>query len=134
MDDYERYYRHQTGGNFFRGARIQRGYGLGNILGGLFRSALPILKKGAKALGKQALQTGVEIASDALSGQNVKTSANQRLRQAGLQMTSLASRQLSKKRKTPPSKNNRLKRKTPSVPHIKTSSKPKKRTLDIFDY
>lgn len=130
--DYERYYRYQTGGgrHFFKGAPVQRGYGLGNILGGLLRSALPVIKQGAKTFGKQALKTGAEIASDALKGQNIKASAKKRLRQAGHEMTSRALQRVSnpKRRQEP------LKRKATGVSRRKAASKRRKRSPDIFDY
>ncbi len=135
MVDYERYYRNQAGGggNFFKGAPIQRGYGLGNILGGLFRAALPILKQGATTLGKQALRTGVNIASDALNGQHVQSAAKERLRQAGRQITNRAANHLSQKKKTT-QRNKGLKRRARSTSRIKAADRGKKRTLDIFDY
>jgi len=48
---YEDYYTGQVGGNMpvFRGTRHQRGHGLGNVSGGLFRRiVLPFLKKEQK--------------------------------------------------------------------------------------
>ena len=45
---YEDYYTGPVGGNMpvFRGSRLQRGHGLGNVIGGLFRRVvLPFLKK-----------------------------------------------------------------------------------------
>jgi hypothetical protein len=46
------------------GTRFQRGHGLGSIFGGLFKAAVPLLKKGAKTLGREALKTGLNIAKD----------------------------------------------------------------------
>ena len=86
---YERYYVNQVGSGIpvYRGSTsLQRGYGLGGLLGGLFRSALPLLKKGASAVGKEALKTGVGIAQDVLSGQNIKTAAKRRVKTAGRNM------------------------------------------------
>jgi hypothetical protein len=45
----------------FAGRRYQRGHGLGSIFGGLFKAAMPLLKKGAKTLGREALKTGLNI-------------------------------------------------------------------------
>ena len=48
---YEDYYTGQVGGNIpvFRGARYQRGHGLGNVIGGLFgRVVLPFLQRSTK--------------------------------------------------------------------------------------
>ena len=63
---YEQYYAHQCGNgmNVFQGARGQRGHGLGSVLSGLFRSALPMIKN----MGKQALQTGLNVATDVVQG------------------------------------------------------------------
>ena len=49
---------HQTGHGMpvFSGARYQRGYGLGHVVKGLFRSAVPLLKKA----GSRALKSGME--------------------------------------------------------------------------
>ncbi len=71
---YEHYYTQQVGNGLpvFSGPRNQRGYGLGGILGGLFRSAMPLLKKGVSSLGREALSTGVSIAKDALEGKTSK--------------------------------------------------------------
>ena len=72
---------HRGGGGtlpVFRGTRTQRGYGLGSMLKGMLRSAIPFLKEGGKVLGKKALQTGIYVARHVLNGENVKraTSAN----------------------------------------------------------
>jgi hypothetical protein len=48
----------------FAGRRYQRGHGLGSIFGGLFKAAIPLLKKGAKTLGREALKTGLNIVGD----------------------------------------------------------------------
>lgn len=75
---------HQAGGmNIFHGSKYQRGYGLGNILSGLFRSAVPLLKKGAISLGKTALKTGLNVAKDGLMGKNIKSSLKTNVRRAG---------------------------------------------------
>jgi hypothetical protein len=53
------YYIHQSGKGYpvFAGRRYQRGHGLGSIFGGLFKAAMPLLKNGAKTLGREALKT-----------------------------------------------------------------------------
>lgn len=73
------YYVGQAGGSMpvFQGIRGQRGHGFGSVLSGLFRSALPMLKR----VGKQALTTGAHIASDMLSGKKFGDSARLRVRQ-----------------------------------------------------
>ena len=73
-----RYYINQAGGGGGVGpiysipTFVQRGHGLGDILGGLFRSIKPFFfsgirttgKEAAKALGREALRTGGRILSD----------------------------------------------------------------------
>ncbi|KAJ8048961.1 hypothetical protein HOLleu_01485 [Holothuria leucospilota] len=90
--DYEHYYLQQVGNGLpvFHGARVQKGYGMGNILGGLFRSAMPLFKRGAKALGKEALRTGVEIAGDVLHGTSLRRAAKTRGISAGRRVTKRA--------------------------------------------
>ena len=86
---YEQYYINQSGSGMpvYRGSTgLQRGYGLGGLLGGLFRSAMPILKKGAMAVGREALQSGMDIAQDVMKGENVKTAAKRRMKTAGRNM------------------------------------------------
>jgi hypothetical protein len=55
---YHDYYIHQAGKGYpvFAGRRYQRGHGLGSIFGGLFKAAMPLLKKGAKTLEREALK------------------------------------------------------------------------------
>ena len=86
---YQQYYLNQAGSGMpvYHGSTgLQRGYGLGGLLGGLFRSAIPLLKKGAVAVGKEALQTGIDIAQDVMGGQNVKTATKRRVKNAGRNM------------------------------------------------
>ncbi len=57
---YEDYYAKQSGGEMpvFRGARYQRGHGLGNFFSGLKRVAIPLLKRGAEFLFAKIIQDG----------------------------------------------------------------------------
>ena len=73
---YEQYYVDQCGNgmNVFQGARGQRGHGLGSVLSGLFRSALPMIKN----FGKQALQTGLNVATDVVEGTSFRDSLRKR--------------------------------------------------------
>ena len=66
----DHYLRQQHGGNIvgFRGARIQRGYGIGGIFKSLARISIPLFKRGAKAVGKRALQAATEVGQDVLEG------------------------------------------------------------------
>lgn len=67
MERYSDYYVDQVGGG---GAEIhvansqQRGSGIGSFLGGLVRRAIPLIKKGSRAVGKEAVRAGVRVAKD----------------------------------------------------------------------
>ncbi|KAK2150394.1 hypothetical protein NP493_2421g00007 [Ridgeia piscesae] len=49
---------------------------------------MPLIKRGALALGKGALKTGLGVAGDVLSGQSIKSSAKRRLKETGKDMVS----------------------------------------------
>ena len=76
---YENYYVSQSGNGMpiFEGHRGQRGHGLGSMLAGLFRGAIPMLKRGLAIFGKQALRTGLEVANDVADGRDWRDSARQ---------------------------------------------------------
>ena len=80
-DQYETYYLTQSGNGLpvFQGSIGQRGHGLGSMLSGLFRRALPMIKSGLASLGKHALKTGLEIANDVADGSTFKDSAKARV-------------------------------------------------------
>lgn len=63
--DWEAYFKQQAlqsghGLIGFRGTEYQRGAGIGNLFGGLFRSLLPVAKSVARTVGKEALTTEPE--------------------------------------------------------------------------
>jgi len=90
---YENYYKRQVGGELpvFRGAKYQRGHGLGSVIGGLFRRVVlpflqrsakdivPFLKQNRKTILTNALKTGMEVADDVLEGKNLKEAAKKRV-------------------------------------------------------
>ena len=80
-DLYETYYLDQSGSGIpvFSGSRGQRGHGLGSLLSGLFRNAIPMLKRGLATFGRHALKTGLEIANDVVDGDSLKNSAKKRV-------------------------------------------------------
>jgi hypothetical protein len=82
---YHDYYLHQAGRGYtvYVGTRYQRGHELGIIFGGLFKAAVPLLKKGAKTLGREALKTGLNIAEDVVAGKNLKQATKSRLKSTG---------------------------------------------------
>ena len=69
------------------GGRNYRGRGLGNLLGGLGRTLIPLLKSGEKALLKEGARTGMQLAQDVLSGQHLKSALQHRGKQAGKRLT-----------------------------------------------
>ena len=145
---YDDYYLNQNGRGMpiFRGVRYQRGHGLGNMLRSLTKFALPFLKKGVKAVGKQAMRTGMNIAQEAMQGQNIKTAAKRHLSQGLTELVTQRGRGQTTKRLGPPGerihikkKNARLsqrgyKRKTPTSRTISSHSAKRRRTSkkDIF--
>lgn len=80
---YQTYYTQQAGtgiGLVYKGAPFQRGHGIGSFLGGLFRSILPLLKSGAKFVGKEALNAGAGVLSDIVNSQPIDESVKSRLK------------------------------------------------------
>src|SRR5258705_10840125 len=77
------YYNLQGGGGVgtvFVGQRYQRGSGLGSFFAGLFGSAMPLITRGLKALGRQALSSGGEVLADVMHGQPLRESFVSRTR------------------------------------------------------
>ena len=74
---FEQYYLNQAGNGLpiFQGSRNQIGHGFGSVLGGLFRTVAPILKR----FGGQALRTGAMILGDMAQGKKFSDVALQRL-------------------------------------------------------
>jgi hypothetical protein len=76
---FDQYYSQQQkgGGDFpvYVGRYRQRGHGLGNIIGSLFRRILPYLK----AFAPIALRTGANIVEDVSKGKSWKDSAMDRV-------------------------------------------------------
>ena len=60
----------------------QAGYGLGGLFRSLARAAMPMVKSGAKALGKIALNRGRDLVTDVFEGKNVKEAAKARALEA----------------------------------------------------
>ena len=76
----DHYLRQQDGENIvgLRGGRMQRGYGIGGMFKSLARIAIPLFKRGAKAVGKRALKAATEVGQDVLEGKNVMKSLKSR--------------------------------------------------------
>lgn len=95
-DPYFMYYMRQAEGRnaaSFHSATM-KGDGLGSFLGNLFRRIFPLLSSGAKAVGKEAVSTGVNLLKDALNGRNIKESMYDRVGQAGKNLTEKAAKKM----------------------------------------
>ena len=106
----DRYYHQQGSGlQYFSGPGHQRGHGLGGLFGRLFRAAVPLLKntvapmmkKAGKAVAKEALTTGVGLATDLLDGEPFGDSVRGRLNTAANRMTTRGVNALEKMVSTP---------------------------------
>jgi len=93
MAYYDEYFDLQTGGartgyggisQVYIGSPYQRGHGIGSFLGGLFRRIIPLLKQGARAVGKEALRSGINAATDIMdAGVHPREAFKTRLRESG---------------------------------------------------
>ena len=59
-------------GSLWQMGHGQMGYGLGNLFRGLAKVATPLVKRGAKTLGKIVATTGANLLGDVAAGKNVK--------------------------------------------------------------
>ena len=92
---------------------------------------MPLIKRGAVALGKGALKTGVRIAGDVLSGQNIKTAAKRRVTDAGRSM--LRNLEIPGVRPRKCIKRAPAKKGVTTAMRRRTRQTPTKREADIFD-
>jgi hypothetical protein len=147
-DPYTNYYLRQAAGRDhvepFR-SYSQKGDGIGSFLGGLFRRVLPLFSSGAKAIGKEALSTGVNLLRDMLSGRPMKESVSSRVTEAGTNLTKKAATKMgsmvgsgykTRKRKKRSQSRPVIKRRKVSRKAIrkkKPKRKPKKRVKKLRD-
>ena len=80
----------------FVGPQHQRGHGIGQFLGDLFRRALPLLTRGAKAIGSEALSAGYNILTDVDQDIPVKQSFRNRARESAHNLRRKAEEKLDK--------------------------------------
>lgn len=128
---YDEYYLQQAGHGMpvFIGGRYQRGRGIGNILGGLARMVVPILKRGGRTLLKEGLRTGMDIIGDVAAGRNIKASAKSRSKQSVNRLMNQARDTLN----SPPGKRQVVKKRKPSKNRSQSNKRSKRRrTNDIF--
>lgn len=122
---YDAYYSQQVGHGMPVFIGGMRGRGLGSLLSGLFRTAVPLLKKGGKALLKEGVRSGLEVAQDVLAGKSVKAAVKRRAKGAGQRLVNKALGQFNAP--APPGEP-AIKRINRRVPKKKNS----KRSSDIF--
>lgn len=125
LTDY--FLRQQHGGNIvgFRGARMQKGYGIGGIFKSLARFAIPLFKKGAETVGKRALKAATEVGQDVLEGKNIKESVKSRGKQAVND---------AKKAMTGGGRKKGIKRAAPTEPAIRRQTKKVKTSNKLDNY
>ena len=135
------HYVNQQNGKGFSGIPYQRGNGLGSLFRGLFRVLLPVVKSAGRAVGKQALRTGAQIASDLVAGESLKSSVENRGRRGASNLLKKAAAEIKQqgkgigarkekpvKRKAPTKKKTPVKRKAPAAKGIKGAKKTKMAT------
>jgi hypothetical protein len=78
------YYLHGgfTGGGYVESHIFQKGSGIGSILRGIGKAALPLLKKAGKYLGKTALGVTSNTIGDLLDGENLGSAITKNLSSA----------------------------------------------------
>ena len=70
--------------NVYAGSNYQRGSGIGSFIDAIFRKIVPYLSSGAKAVGKEAIRSGLNILDDiANDGVSYKDSVKTRLQESG---------------------------------------------------
>ena len=114
---YNDYYSRQVGEGlgYFSGSTVQKGKGIGSLLGSVFSKTLPLIKSGAAAVGKQLLSTGINIARDSLAGKKFKKSVGDNFKTSGGDLLtslseSLSGRKQAKRRKPSPTTNKKKKK------------------------
>lgn len=137
---YEDYYSHQAGsgvGVIYKGTPYQRGHGIGSFLGGLFRSVLPLLSSGARAIGKEALSTGVGVLSDMFNAQPIDDSIKTRLKEATTNLKRKVDSKIERINMSGSGYKIKRKRLSPSIPasvtKVNTTTKAKKKFRNIND-
>lgn len=83
---YHEYYSSQAGsgsGAIYRGTVYQRGHGIGNFLGGIFRTIMPLLRRGAKTVGKELLKSSAGFLGDLAVNVPAKEALKNRINDMG---------------------------------------------------
>jgi uncharacterized protein YidB (DUF937 family) len=118
----------------------QVGYGIGGLFKSLARTIMPMVKSGAKTLGKAALNTGANVLGDVLSGKNVKEAAKSRVNETADALKQKAVNKFQKfqqtgngkRARTKTAKNTTKKRKA-SPPGVRSKLVKKRKTTQVQD-
>jgi len=87
----------------YHGYASQYGHGLGNVLGGLVRAALPLVGKFAKSAGAKLLETGLDVVGNALKKKKVSKRSKSNTKQKTHHVKrSTPHTKITHKRKMPP--------------------------------
>ena len=85
---YRDYYTLQSGNGLsvFKGATVQRGRGIGSFFSKMLRGAMPLLKSGAKTIGKQVIESGANVAKDLINGKDLKSASIKNFSEGGTKL------------------------------------------------
>ena len=111
---YSNYYRKQSGNGYgipvYKGRRVVKGGGIGNMFKGLLKSIKPTLIAGTKKIGSSVLKTLGNVAVDALDGKNIGKSFENRFKDTGKRMLQDVLSSNNPKKRTKKQQNRRVKR------------------------
>jgi hypothetical protein len=134
--DYYEHFKNQEGSDLpiFRGARNQRGHGLGNWFRSFFRyvvpllkkHAVPVLKKGATIIGTEAIKTAANVSTDKIAGKKFEEASRTRVNEGLENISKQWNQKGSGKRK----KKKKIKKREVS---LNQNRKKLRRLKDIFD-
>ncbi len=149
---------HQRGSGFigrtYAGQNQQRGHGWGNIFKSVFKRILPVAKtvfKSAVSVGKRvlksdtgkkigkqlkraAVETGIELATKLLEGENVVEVVKKKAKKARLDIAATLAQSLDTKEPPPPTIQKRRKKRQKNKTTIKSKRKRKqKKYPDLMD-
>ena len=111
----------------YQGALYQRGFGIGSLFRGIFKTALPMLKSAGRAATRVGLRTGMGVVRDAARGRNLGESLKRRL---GTEVVREIAPPLPKRRKQQVP----IKRTNGVRPITKRKKRTRARHADVFDW
>jgi len=125
-----------AGADYFTGQFFQNGYGLGNLIGSIFKTGVPLLKRSAPTIAKTALNSLCDIGNEVLDGGTVKGAIKKRIfgQDGGGSTSGYIRRRKRRKIIVSRKKSKKKVRRIKNTRKRKKSKKKKKRTAsrDIF--